>query len=129
MNIQLEIQVIEKFVRKEKQSRYKQFISSPKNRKKFLNELSHFKDFKGEMFEEVKTNEKEIIFQQLKAIKGKSNSCYIISENSTIDQKELSIEDATSFLGSDLSIILVFGEAEMIYYEGEPPNNRFISKL
>jgi hypothetical protein len=28
-----------------------------------------------------------------------------------------------------LATILVFGQAEMIYYEGEPPNNKLISKI
>jgi hypothetical protein len=129
MNTQLEIEVIEKFVRKEKQSRYKQFISSDKNRRKFVRELSHFKDFKLEMFEEIKGNQGDIILRQLKLIKGDRNNCYVISENAVIDQKQLSIEEAISFLDSDLATILVFGKAEMIYYEGEPPNNKVISKL
>jgi hypothetical protein len=129
MNTQLEIEVIEKFVRKEKQSRYKQFISSDKNRRKFVRELSHFKDFKLEMFEEIKDNQGDIILRQLKLIKGDRNNCYVISENAVIDQKQLSIEEAISFLDSDLATILVFGKAEMIYYEGEPPNNKVISKL
>jgi hypothetical protein len=128
MNTQLEIEVIEKFVRKEKQSRYKQFISSDKNRRKFVRELSHFKDFKLEMFEEIKGNQGDIILRQLKLIKGDRNNCYVISENAVIDQKQLSIEEAISFLDSDLATILVFGKAEMIYYEGESPNNKFISK-
>jgi hypothetical protein len=128
MNTQLEIEVIEKFVRKEKQSRYKQFISSDKNRRKFVRELSHFKDFKLEMFEEIKDNQGDIILRQLKLIKGDRNNCYVISENAVIDQKQLSIEEAISFLDSDLATILVFGKAEMIYYEGESPNNKFISK-
>lgn len=129
MNTELEIAVIEKFVRKEKQARYKQFISSIKNRKKFLSELPHFKDFRLELFEEVRVNEREIIFNKLKSLKSNQNTCYVISENSTIDQKQILVEEAISFLDSDLATILVFGQAEMIYYEGEPPNNRLISKI
>lgn len=129
MDIQLEFEVIEKFVQKEKQARFKQFILSPKNRKKFLKELSHFKYFKLEMFDEVKNDEKDAIFHRLKSLRGDHKSCYIISENSAFDQKQLLIEEAISILDSDLATILVFGKAEMIYYEGEPPNNRLISKL
>lgn len=129
MNIELELKVIERFVRETKQSRYKQFISSAKNRKKFLNELPHFKDFELDLFEEVRANEKEAILHKLKSIKGNQNICYAISENSVIDQKQISIEDAFSLLNLDLPTILVFGQAEMIYYEGEPPNNKFISKV
>jgi hypothetical protein len=129
MNTQLELEVIKKFVRKEKQSRFIQFILSSKNRKKFLNELPHFKDFKLELFEEVRVNERKIIFNKLKSLKGNQDTCYVISENSTIDQKQITIEEAISFLSSGFATILVFGQAEMIYYEGEPPNNKSISKL
>jgi hypothetical protein len=73
MNTQLEIEVIEKFIKREKQFRYKQFILSIKNRKKFLNELPHFKDFKSKLFEQVKTDEREIIFKKLKSLKATTN--------------------------------------------------------
>jgi hypothetical protein len=82
-----------------------------------------------ELFDEVRVNEREIIFSKLKSLKGNQNTCYVISENATIDQKQISVEEAISFLDSDLATILVFGQAEMIYYEGEPPNNKLISKI
>jgi hypothetical protein len=129
MNTLLEIELIEKFIRKEKRSRYKQFVSSNKNRKKFIIELSHFKDFRWEMFEEIKTSDRDVILQRLKLINGNKDTCYVISENPAIDQKQLAIEDAISSLGLDMATILIFGQTEMVYYEGEPPNNRYISKV
>jgi len=128
MNILLETALIEKFVRKKKQDRYKQFISS-KNRNKFIKELPHFKNFRFELFEEVNANEQAVIRQKLKLMKGNQNTCYIISENPNIDQKRLNIEDAITFFDSGFATILVFGQAEMIFYEGEAPNNKFISKV
>jgi hypothetical protein len=40
-----EIQLIETFVGPEKRERYEGFWSSPTRRKKFLDELYHFRDF------------------------------------------------------------------------------------
>jgi hypothetical protein len=127
MNLPLEIKVIQRFVVKDKQTRYIQFISSNKNRKKFINELPHFRDFKWPLFEEVNGPDADII-RRLQTFKGNTTSCYAISENTEIDQKVLTISTALMEIGRDLSTILVFGDADFIYYEGEPPKNRYISK-
>jgi hypothetical protein len=130
MNIPLEIKVIEKFVIKDKQERYIQFVSSGKNRKKLLNDLPHFGFFNWQLLEEVEGTETQVIHERLKQIRGNKSNCYIICENSDLDQKQLSINDALGrTINSDQATILVFGDAELIYYEGEPPKNRFISKL
>ena len=128
MNIPLEIKVIEKFIRKEKQERYKQFVSSTKARIKFIKELPHFRDFKWDLLQEVNENEKQTIFQAFNSLQNYKSTCYVISENALIDQKELSISEAIEIVGSDMATILVFGDANMIYFEGEAPKNRYISK-
>jgi|SRR5688572_24491240 len=128
MDIQLEIKVIEKFVVKEKQSRYKQFVSSNKTRNKFLRDLPHFKSFKWNLFEEINGNESEIM-NRLEKFQGDKTKCYVISENSKIDQKLISLSDAFMEIGGDRATILVFGNADIIYLEGELQKNRFISKI
>ena len=129
MDIQLEINVIKKFVIKEKQSRYIQFISSNKTRKKFLNALPHFRDFKWDLFEEIGSDFE--IRNRLGTMKSLVSNCYVISEDSNIDQKSFPVDEAFNMLGGyrDHATILVFGNAEMIYFEGEPPKNRYISKI
>ena len=125
----MEIAVIKKFVTKDKQDRYIQFLSSNKTRKKFLNVLPHFKDFKWNLFEEL-SNEHDIL-SKLQALNFKVNDCYVISEDSEIDEKILSIKEVLNKIGGyrDYATILVFGNADMIYFEGEPPHNRYISKF
>jgi hypothetical protein len=129
MSTQLEIAVIKKFVTKDKQARYIQFVSSDKTRKKFLNVLSHFRDFNWNLLEEL-SSEHDIL-DKLQRLNFKVNDCYVISEDSEIDQKIISIEKVLNKIGGyrDYATILVFGNADMIYFEGEPPHNRYISKL
>lgn len=128
MNQPLEIKVIQKFVAKDKQSRYIQFVSSEKNRDKFISELPHFNHFRWELLEEVHKEEAQEIQKRLKSLNIQKTDCYAISENPDIDQKTLSFDEALTEIGG-MATILVFGDAEMIYFEGEPPKNRFISKM
>lgn len=122
MDTNLEIRIIKKFFKKEKQDRYIAFVSSINNRKKFLNELSHLKDLKWELFQEVRN------FNLIQIANLNSNQlCYVISEDPSFDQSYIDITDINEILNSGKAMILVFGNADQIYYEGEPPNNRYLS--
>jgi hypothetical protein len=127
MNQTLEIKVINKHVLKDKQSRYIQFVSSEKHRNKFIKELPHFNHFRFELLDEVHKEEVQEIQRRLKALSIKRTDCYVISENPAIDQKTLPLDEAMQEMNG-MATILVFGDAEMIYFEGEPPKNRYISK-
>ena len=128
-NLQLEIKVIKKFVDKAKQERYIQFVSSQKNRYKFIRDLSHFNDFKWDLFDAVNGNEEQIILQALQNNNIVSKTCYVISENADIDARIIEIKKAISeTAGYSMGTILVFGDADMIYFESESMNTRFISK-
>jgi len=129
MNIPLEIKVINTFIVKEKQTRYIQFISSERTRKKFLDKLPHFRDLQWDLFEEISDDDE--ILNRLKLLKSHITDCYIISEDSKTDQKRLPVSEAIKMIGGyrDKATILVFGDAELLYFEGEPPHNRFISKI
>jgi hypothetical protein len=130
MSQSLEIKLIQKYITKDKQSRYIQFLSSKKHRYKFIKDLPHFNHFKWELLEEVHKEEAQEIQRRLKALNIKTTDCYVISENPVIDQKTLPFDEATQEISDmDMATILVFGDAEMIYFEVEPPKNRYISKM
>jgi hypothetical protein len=129
-NLDLEIKVIKKIVTQEKQNRYIQFVSQIKTRHKFTNSLSHFKDFKWSLFEKINGNTRNEIINTLKKNKLDSKHCYIISENDEIDTKTLSITEAIHEVdGYRTGTILVFGDAEVIFYEGESIKESYLSKL
>lgn len=129
-NADLEIKVIKKFVEKAKQDRYIQFVSSTKNRHKFIRDLSHFNFFNWDLFDRIKKDEGYAIFEALSKKEIVNKTCYIISENANIDTKILDIKTAISeTVGYGMGTILVFGDADMIYFENETINTRFISKM
>jgi hypothetical protein len=129
-NIELEIKVIKKFVEKTKQDRYIQFVSEPKNRHKFVKKLAHFDSFVWNLFKEVSGNkENMVILSFLQENNIFSKSCYAISENSELDTRILETEMAIQkIIGYGMGTILVFGNGEVIFYEGESPKNRYIGK-
>lgn len=120
--------LIKKFVIKEKQGRYLIFLANNKNRKKFTKKLYHFNDFNWDLFYEIPGKEivSELITNKIKSKKNIS-TCYIISVDTNYDKKIFTVEEAiTNVLGIE-GTILIFGNAEIIYYEGESPKQRYIS--
>jgi hypothetical protein len=82
-----------------------------------------------EKFDKVNGNETEIIMTTLQKSKVLDLNCYVISENKEIDTKVLETKSAISqIVGYGMGTILVFGNADIIYYEGDKMNARYISK-
>lgn len=128
-NVELEVKVIERFVIKAKQERYIQFVSSAKNRHKFINDLSHFNFLREDLLELVEGDEKQVILHALQNRGISEATCYVISENEKIDTMTLRINEAIDeTVGWSMGTILVFGAADMIFYESETMNTRFVSK-
>jgi hypothetical protein len=126
--IEFESKVIKRFVIKNKQERYIQFIQNQKNRGRFTGQLAHFNDLKFELFEEVVGDEKSIILAKLASV-GKYKDCYLISENPELDQKFMEIDTALNeVIGFGMGTLIIFGDAEMLYYEAEGPKDRWIAK-
>ncbi len=104
------------------------FISKEKTRDKFTSELAHFKDLDFRLFEEVKGDERKMIKDKIKVL-PKLMDCYLISEDNELDRKRLTVDEALrETIGHGMGTIVVFGDAEIIFYEGEGPSNRWISK-
>jgi hypothetical protein len=122
----IQTKFIRRFIKKDKQDRYLGFLLNQKNRYKFLSELSHFKDFIAANFDLLNKTEKEILFNKIKNNKI-TNDCYIISDNHDFDNKTMDFKDAiNNAVGYGFGVILIFGDADIVYYEGE--DERLISK-
>ena len=128
MSSEIEKKVIERFVVKTKHDRYLTFLKNEKTRKKFTKELSHFRELRLEHFEEVKGDVRKIIKDRISHL-GNIKNCYLISENVELDRKTLDIETALNeTIGYRMGTFIVFGNADIVYYEAEGPNERWISK-
>jgi len=128
LQTQAEQLLITKFVIKDKQERYLNFLSKEKTRKKFTNELYHFRDFNWKLFREIHGIETESdVIAKTVSNKKHISTCFVISANSKFDGKVTSVDEAIKNIVGEEGTILIFGDAEIIYYEGEAPNRRFIS--
>jgi hypothetical protein len=125
-NQELEILTINRYFKKDKAKRYVDFVLKDKTRAKFISELAHLHDLEYSKFQKVERDEKASIRSIID--KRKLTKCYVISEDKRIDRQFLEIELALErTIGYCMGTILVFGNAEVIYYEGEEPKNRWIS--
>ncbi len=124
----IEQTLIKKFVIKDKQERYLTFLAKDETRNKFIDELYHFNDFNWKLFREIPGSENE---GQAVALKVKSSknisTCYVISTDEEYDGKLMSVNEAIENAIGIEGTILIFGDADIIYYEGEAPKNRYIS--
>jgi len=74
----------------------------------------------------VEPNEEAKILEA--ATKLKLDTCYVISENTRIDRRTMVLKEALQeTIGYGMGTLLVFGAAEMVCYEGEEINDRWIS--
>ena len=120
--------MINKFVIKDKQERFLGFIAKDKSRRKFIDELYHFKYFNWNLFREIpgSENERDAIFAKVNGKKS-IKSCRVVSANSEFDGKTLSVDEAIKNAVGEEATILIFGNAEVVYYEAEPFDGRYIS--
>lgn len=126
--INIETKVIENYIVKNKRNRYLNFIKKPKTRKKFTDELAHFSS-QLDNFEKIETSEWDVINEKLKRIKS-TQDCYVISENYETDGKRMKIDNAlTETIGMGMGTLIVFGNADLVFYEGEGPSERWIKEL
>jgi len=127
-DLDIESKVIENFVIESKRDRYLTFVKKSKTRNKFINELAHFSS-QLDRFEEIKKNEWNVINQKLDRL-NKISDCYVISENREIDGKRMKVDQALSeTIGMGMGTLIVFGNAEVVFYEGEGPSDRWIKKM
>ena len=116
-----EKELVYNFIIKRKRDRYLQFLNNPKNRRKFLRELGHFKDFKDNSIIYIpknQQNEDEIVKRLIKL--GSNKECYIISEDSNIDATYMPLILAIKHvLGTGMGTIISCIPGKLAYYEGE----------
>jgi hypothetical protein len=124
--IELELTVISKFIISGKSDRYLGFASKNKTREKFTSCLAHFRDLDPLKFTKT-TDDPEVILYELSK-KFNFENCYVISENKNIDGKRLCVDQAIKeVVGYGMGTLLVFGSADIVYYEGEEANDRWVS--
>jgi hypothetical protein len=123
---ELEILTINGFFQKEKAKRLVNLILNDDKRQKFIQLLPHLKELDYSKFRRLEKNEKSTVLEM--AAEKKIKQCYVISENKRIDRQFIDAERALDeTVGYGNGTILVFGDAEIVYYEGEERGERWVS--
>jgi hypothetical protein len=118
--------LIAKFVKRNKRDRYRKFLSNPQLRHKFTGQLAHLKDFDPKYrlpFPSDKLRTGSIALELQK--RHSPNIVFVISEDSTLDQKELPLIEALErIVGRGMGTVLSCIPGRLAFVETE--DERFI---
>lgn len=129
MKPDLEQQFIKRFVIKSKQERYLSFIENPKRRGTFLGMLYHGQDLDKQLLQDLRGSglHESTDIRTKASLLENGDKCYIISVNRKLDGREMLLSEAIDEAVGQEGTLLLFGDGAGVYYEGEPPYNRYLS--
>ena len=116
------------FIIPEKRDRYVSLIGSVKGRKKIVAGFHHIRDLDDRYAKLIPSNQQsgESIYRLLKE-KGAPEFCYIMSDDSAIDQKEMPLREAILKVeGTNYGTLVSCIAGKLAYFETEDMSGRYI---
>jgi len=116
------------FVRPERKARLRSLLARAKGRAKLRVGLAHFRDLDQRYAHQVPSAAQtpEEIAALLRA-RGAPATCYVLSEQTEIDGRELPLEEALALVvGRGIGTFLSCIPGRLAYFEGEDAGARFI---
>jgi hypothetical protein len=116
-----EEELIRAFIPPHRQERFLEIIAKPKKRAKLLTQLSHFNALDPRFMVAIPPNQQNpsSLAKILKA-KGAGAKCYVVSENSTLDGKEVELETALEeTVGCQMGTLISCVPGKLGYFEDE----------
>ena len=112
---------VKAFIRSNRQERYLKFLSSPNQRNRFTSELAHFKALDAKCLVTIPSNQQNpSSVAELLTTKGAGSRCWVISENSELDSRELDLREALNeTIGSGMGTIISCVAGKLGYFEDE----------
>jgi len=113
--------IVRAFIDPRRRERYLEFLSTPKWRRKFISELAHFKALDPKCLVSIPPNQQHAsTLAELLAIKGAGSPCWVISENSELDAREMSLREALKeTVGCGMGTIISCIPGRLGYFEDE----------
>jgi hypothetical protein len=116
-----EAEVVKAFILPSKRNRYLEFLMTPKKRAKFIAQLSHFKHLNPKFASNIlglESNPASLL--KLLAARGAGSKCWVISENSRVDAREMDLEAALKeTVGCGMGTIISCIPGKLAYFEDE----------
>jgi hypothetical protein len=118
--------VVRAFILPSKRDRYLEFLASPKRRAKFIAELAHFKHLNPKFALSIPGSQTNpVSLHKLLVAKGAGLKCWVISENSELDGREVDLEAALKeTIGRQMGTFISCVPGKLAYFEDE--DGRFI---
>jgi hypothetical protein len=125
-----EASFVQAFIDKHYKDRWLMLLNKPKRRDDFLAELHGTGDgdaLDERYFERIPSSwTSEIILARLKEL-GAGPRCYVFSSDTSLDRKEMSVEEAVSeVLGHQMGSVISCRPGRLAYWEAEGPDDRVI---
>lgn len=120
--------LVESFIIKEQKERFKTLLKNKNGRKKLREALAHSVKFDKRFAHEI-PNDKQTARDIVKTLidNNASKECYLISEHTLFDGKEMELEEAVNkIVGSGIATIISCIPGKLAYYEGEDFYDRLI---
>ena len=109
------------FIPNHRQERFLGIIANRKKRAKLLTELAHFKALNPKFMVEIPSNQRRgsALVELLKA-KGAGSTCYVMSENTKLDGREMELEAALKeTVGYQMGTLISCVPGRLAYFEDE----------
>ena len=121
---------LEAFVIRQRRDRYLAMLESTRGREKFVAGLGHFRHFDPRFMVSIPPRDQTAEgIHRLLLKHGAVETCVVISENETLEGRELPLDEALDeVVGRLLATVLVTGPGPIAYYESEEPGHRVILK-
>jgi len=109
------------FIDPRRLDRYLEFLSTPKRRRKFISQLAHFKSLDPKCLVRIPPNQQHASsLAELLATMGAGSRCWVISENSELDGREMDLREALKeTVGRGMGTIISCIAGSLGYFEDE----------
>ena len=112
------------FVVPRKRNRMRAFVSSRRNRRKFVAELYHFNSFLDSRYVHEAPTDAELL--EVLRRKGAPETCHLISVDRELDGRDMALEEALEAVEAAEGTIVDCIPGRLAYYRGEDPGGRWI---
>jgi hypothetical protein len=112
---------IKAFILPSKRERYLEFVASPKKRAKLIRELGHFKHLNPKFVVAILPSQQNCSgVLNILTTKGAGPKCWVISENSRLDGREMDLEAALKeTIGRQMGTFISCIPGKLAYFEDE----------
>jgi hypothetical protein len=123
-------QGLAQFVTGEWRSRFRESLTSPKQREKLRSQLPHFSHLDPRFATQVPTSDQHAtdIAARLRS-KGAGERCYLLSESTRLDGQEMALDDALADLvdgGSAEATFISCVPGRLAYFHDEERESRYL---